>query len=762
MLEESILKSNFVGRDGFKWWIGQVGPESCQGDQINETGNAWGNRIKVRIMGYHPQDPIELPDDDLPWAQILLPATAGTGGGGMNRSIRLTPGDSVFGFFLDGDDAQLPVILGAFGRPSFDQPLGPYKQPFQPYTGFTSENPPSAFFVNSEVGDCSGSQVISLPADLPDKLCKVLNEKKLNKFIGDFGEKIGKLKFNKEKLKSSCMALGRIIDIPSSKLPNAKICMTLISSETENMMSDIKKIKEQFNPEAFKEEMSELFDLEEVQEVAGELESTANELKTVFKPFMESKVSELQGILKSEVAARKDSAAKHIKILGGGMAASMMSNLEGEIASKANGGLKKVGATTFATVFAATKKRSVAKIAAIRAQEAFLPALKSFKAGMPCVLQNVTDGLGDSLLGMLDGLAENVDNFTSCIQTQLLSGITNSIIGGLTKGIMPSIEGISKLTGGLDIGGFLRGKAENLLDIASIFECEDSPPLDPIDVQQITFGGGPKQAVDSLVDDILSVANKADSLTGGLVDAVQGLSIAGGGLGMFDFMNPSVSVPGFKSPLGECYSGPPLGCAGVKLNIFGGGGIGANARAIFGDVIGEGVEAVGSIIGIDLKSGGSGYNAAPFVEIVDTCNKGYGAVARAVIDPDPQSPTYQQVVDVIVLTPGENYPVKNTDGEQNEPVIVDHVTIINPGEDYDRDDKVIDDAGNEYTTFVDDFGRIVNVIPPDGTIMNTPEINEFPELTVQTTTGFGAILRAQLKPRPPYQGEVKQVIDCIS
>ena len=96
MLEESILKSNFVGRDGFKWWIGQVGPESCQGDQINETGNAWGNRIKVRIMGYHPQDPIELPDDDLPWAQILLPATAGTGGGGMNRSIRLTPGDSVF------------------------------------------------------------------------------------------------------------------------------------------------------------------------------------------------------------------------------------------------------------------------------------------------------------------------------------------------------------------------------------------------------------------------------------------------------------------------------------------------------------------------------------------------------------------------------------------------------------------------------------------------------------------------------------------
>ena len=758
MLEESILKSNFVGRDGFKWWIGQVGPESCQGDQINETGNAWGNRIKVRIMGYHPQDPIELPDDDLPWAQILLPATAGTGGGGMNRSIRLTPGDSVFGFFLDGDDAQLPVILGAFGRPSFDQPLGPYKQPFQPYTGFTSENPPSAFFVNSEVGDCSGSQVISLPADLPDKLCKVLNEKKLNKFIGDFGEKIGKLKFNKEKLKSSCMALGRIIDIPSSKLPNAKICMTLISSETENMMSDIKKIKEQFNPEAFKEEMSELFDLEEVQEVAGELESAANELKTVFKPFMESKVSELQGILKSEVAARKDSAAKHLKVLGGGMAASIMSNLEGEIASKANSGMKKVGAATFATVFAATKSRPRAKQAAIRAQEAFLPALKTFKSGLPCVLQNVTDGLGDSLFDMLDQFAENVDNITDCIQTQFLAGITNSIIGNLTKGILPSLGGIGDLLGGFSPGDFLRGKAENLSEIAAIFECDDAKPLGPLDVEQLIVGGGPKQVVDSLIDDIMSVANKADSLTGGLVDAVQGLSQLGGGLGVFDFANPSVSVPGFKSPLGECYTGPKLSCAGVKVNIFGRGGIGATARAIFGNKIGTGVEAVGSIIGIDLKSGGSGYIGNPFIEIVDTCDKGYGAVAQAIVDQDRTSPTYQQVVDVIMISIGENYPID----EDNVPVVVDHVVVVNPGTGYDKDDVIEDSSGNEYTPLVDATGRIVSVIAPNNIKNNVSEINDFPQLTIRTESGEGAVLRAQLKPRPEYQGEVKQVIDCIS
>ena len=70
MIEASLLKSNFLGRDGFRWWIGQVPPESAHGNQINKGG--WGNRFKVRIMGYHPYDITELPDEDLPWAQVLI------------------------------------------------------------------------------------------------------------------------------------------------------------------------------------------------------------------------------------------------------------------------------------------------------------------------------------------------------------------------------------------------------------------------------------------------------------------------------------------------------------------------------------------------------------------------------------------------------------------------------------------------------------------------------------------------------------------
>ena len=113
MIENNLLKTNFIGKDGFRWWIGQVAPEAAQGDQLNQIGNTWGCRMKVRIYGYHPADITELKDEDLPWAQVLLSSQGGSGKANRARSIRIAPGDTVMGFFLDGDDAQLPEILAS-------------------------------------------------------------------------------------------------------------------------------------------------------------------------------------------------------------------------------------------------------------------------------------------------------------------------------------------------------------------------------------------------------------------------------------------------------------------------------------------------------------------------------------------------------------------------------------------------------------------------------------------------------------------------
>ncbi len=135
MIEESLLKSNFIGRDGFRWWIGQIPPGKSLGGQ--NKGKGWGNRFKVRILGYHPYSKADLPDEDLPWAGCLLPATSGTGASNLAQSVKYRPGDVVVGFFMDGDNAQIPMIMGAFGRTS-QVPQQEASEAFKPFTGYTS------------------------------------------------------------------------------------------------------------------------------------------------------------------------------------------------------------------------------------------------------------------------------------------------------------------------------------------------------------------------------------------------------------------------------------------------------------------------------------------------------------------------------------------------------------------------------------------------------------------------------------------------
>jgi len=135
MLDQSLLQSHFIGRDGFRWWIGQIPPLESMGKQVQ--GGGWGNRFKVRILGYHPYSEKDLPNEDLPWAQCLIPTTAGSGAANVSTGVQLQQGDIVLGFFLDGDNAQIPVILATFGRTD-SVPSTSYQSPFIPFTGFSS------------------------------------------------------------------------------------------------------------------------------------------------------------------------------------------------------------------------------------------------------------------------------------------------------------------------------------------------------------------------------------------------------------------------------------------------------------------------------------------------------------------------------------------------------------------------------------------------------------------------------------------------
>ena len=89
---------NFLGHDGFIWWIGIV-------EDINDPLTL--GRCKVRCFGYHPAKSTNLvPTEDLPWALTIHPLNT--------PNLYGTPkiGEWVFGFFLDSLSAQEPAILG--------------------------------------------------------------------------------------------------------------------------------------------------------------------------------------------------------------------------------------------------------------------------------------------------------------------------------------------------------------------------------------------------------------------------------------------------------------------------------------------------------------------------------------------------------------------------------------------------------------------------------------------------------------------------
>ena len=103
-------KTDYLGRDQYTWWVGEV--------ESNKDPSKLG-RVKVRILGWYTGVESkkaylkELPTSILPWATVLLPTdkaqTKGTG-----TTTELQPGAWVLGFFLDGEEAQLPCVLGAF------------------------------------------------------------------------------------------------------------------------------------------------------------------------------------------------------------------------------------------------------------------------------------------------------------------------------------------------------------------------------------------------------------------------------------------------------------------------------------------------------------------------------------------------------------------------------------------------------------------------------------------------------------------------
>ena len=118
------FNQGYLGQ-GFHWWVGQVADDSYWRDNIlsgkfesSESIPGWGYRYKVRIFGVHDLGETAIKSENLPWANVMYPVTAGAYLTNAGQTPMIRQGNIVFGFFLDGKEQQVPCIMGCLGNNS--------------------------------------------------------------------------------------------------------------------------------------------------------------------------------------------------------------------------------------------------------------------------------------------------------------------------------------------------------------------------------------------------------------------------------------------------------------------------------------------------------------------------------------------------------------------------------------------------------------------------------------------------------------------
>jgi len=116
----------YIGRDDFTWFIGVV-------EDRNDPAQL--GRVRVRTFGYHTDNKDQIPTEALPWATPINSVDSASISGVGTSPTGMVEGTWVVGFFIDGDRAQEPAIIGTLaGAPSalaettlgFNDPNGVY------------------------------------------------------------------------------------------------------------------------------------------------------------------------------------------------------------------------------------------------------------------------------------------------------------------------------------------------------------------------------------------------------------------------------------------------------------------------------------------------------------------------------------------------------------------------------------------------------------------------------------------------------------
>jgi len=596
MIEESLLKKNFVGRDGFFWWIGQVvdsntwkrnSPELPVGSQSDLPG--FKRRVKVRIMGYHTADTTALSDNDLPWAYCMMPVTAGGSMGGMSQSVNFSGGEFVFGFFLDGEDAQQPIIMGVLDKSSqlnFGKEIP--RIGFTPFQGYTNGLVESTHNIKKD-GAPGTTDTSSPPVSTGG-----------NSAAGGGGTKIAPTLATE-----SAVAENPQRDVNDHGTYQAH----------ENMKNTGETKPSQKCADDNPGEGINLV-LRRLQKQVAFIQKQQG----IFLDPINLKVNNIQ----NEIARAKDGIAAYVK----------------DIMERVRGVMTKEVAERAAKL---SIKLPIDKMGD------FKDTLDDALEGLGCLFENIIGGLEDTLNGLLQDMIGKVTGALDCI--------INDVIGNMLSTALDAVNGIlDSITGVLDsllgaIGAIklpLMMAADFLAALKALFTCKEETECTEISQFNALYGNQSEKPSDflGLVSKALGGGSFVPEPIGSLLEA--GSNVVGSVQGAIDSAANAVEtiagIPG--QALDALQSCNPFAdtCEPPLAVIFGGGIVETKVNTI--------VNQAGNIIGVDLDGSdalNAIYNSVPSVNFNSNCGTGGGASGRVILNDDGS------INKVVIDEPGTGY-----------------------------------------------------------------------------------------------------------
>tara|TARA_B100001094_G_scaffold134738_1_gene130471 strand:+ start:400 stop:2679 length:2280 start_codon:yes stop_codon:yes gene_type:complete len=756
MIEQGLIQKHFLGRDGFIWWIGQIVDQTQWAGNFpghptstTEEQKGFGFRYKVRIMGYHTASQSDLPNEDLPWASVLLPVTAGVSGGGMSTP-NLRGGDFVQGFFMDGEDAQQPVIMGVLGYNQYTDILKnpPEDVSFVPFSGFTDLVPQYSLPLKENQTTEAKSEEVKTKSD---SNYKDVMDSTIRAQTTDSGA--DKEQDKTESKKSTITEETKCEPVPIGP----------IQTKVKNMIADVEEIKK-----------------------------TANDWETM----VSTKIYNMQEEIDKVINNATRNISSDVKTITQGIQENALKQVNNTLSD------------TFDNVFPSQLGELRNKV-----EEANDEVSCAFKNIMKNLTGMVGGFLKDIIDKVINAAECLINNFIGSLLGKI-TGLIDSAVGAALAPIKSLLSGMGSATGALDdVIGFSTN-ALSFLSCDEDPNCSNVKDWNPTDGPQIkatldlqSIFGKAKSAADSVKDAVSGFANLGDAISGiakgaDFSDVFENSCNVGplfcgpptieffGGGGSGATGNAIISVAGtllgvdIITPGGD-YIGPPR----VKFNDSCNKGRGATGRAVVED---------GKVVQVIMDDTGTGYLPVP--------DGSQGGDGRTWADKDRTTvrrsdntydPPYKPGT-VITVCPGDEvtYPGGNSviitgddcqditapplddttkggpfpsTGTGDYPIVLelDSINVTNPGFGYDcSKDKVImqPSHGCEFKLMCDSLGSIIRVDVVKGCI----GFNEDPDIYIQSDTGYNArmmpvfkVNRVEGEQQLVSSGELIQVVDCV-